>query len=146
MSDLADEKKAFKITGKFSGGVGSSGTWNTVGGGRHGNDWEAQERALMGAPRPSAISKRPKRGDFADTVKIPGKAATPMSKAKEEVKKKVKESSSKAKSILTPRAKSEGERLENLFSGGISHPAQLIPAARAASGMAGIVKDIMKRK
>jgi hypothetical protein len=154
MSALGDEKKAaskFKISGKFTGGVGSSGVWTEAGGGRYGNDWDAEALAKQSSPTLTMAqrlskNKSPERGDFADTVKLPGKAATPITKAKAAVKEQAKKSTSKAKSILSPRAESESNRLEKLFSGGISHPAQLIPAANAGLGMAGLVKDILKRK
>jgi hypothetical protein len=142
MSALGDEKAAqkFKISGKYTGGVGSSGVWTEAGGGRFGNDWEEEAIARRGIAGPTlaqrlAKNKSPKREDFADTIKPPSKAETPITKAKAAVKEKA----SKAKSILSPRADAERNRLEKLFSGGTSHPAQ-------TNGMAGLVKNILTRK
>ena len=143
MSALGDEKKAeskFKISGKYTGGIDSGGVWTEAGGGRFGNDWEAEALAKQNSPTLTmsqrlAKNKKPKREDFADTVKMPSKAETPITKAKAAVKEHANKS--KAKSLLSPRAEKENERLEKLFSGGTSHPAQ-------SSGMAGLVKDLLK--
>ncbi len=130
MSLLGDEKaseRRFKITGKYSGGVGSSGRWTPasqteMGGNRFGNDWEAEARYWKNdAPQPT-MKQRLKKGlgtkqkypGAASTdVKIPGKNNTIKSKTVAAAKEAVR---NKAKSILSPRAQSEATRLENLFT------------------------------
>lgn len=122
-AEKASERK-FKISGKFTGGVGSSGVWNPVGGGRHGNDWEAEARYNSQTPTPSigqrleAAQKKKNLGAEAPkpTVQVPGKntaVATAKSKAVAAAKEAVR---NKAKSLLSPRAQTEAARLENLFT------------------------------
>ena len=156
--EKADEAK-FKITGKFTGGVGASGKWTPdsktkLGGNRFGNDWEAEARYNANdKPQPSMYERLRSAKTKADlgagpaklTVNIPGKTDSVKSKVKAKVTEAVSKKTKKATSILSPRARSEKSRLEGLFSGGISHPAQLIPAVHAAKGMAGIVDKILKR-
>ena len=119
MSLLGDEKaseRRFKITGKFTGGVGSSGRWtpssNTESGrNRFGNDWEAEARYYKNAPQPTMKQKYQSAAQT--DVKIPGKNNVIKSKAVEVAKEAARK---KAKSVLSPRAQSEAKRLENLFT------------------------------
>ena len=125
MSLLGDEKaseRRFKISGKFTGGVGSSGTWNPASTHTYGNDWGAQARYEKQAPTPSigqrlaAAQKKANLGAEAPkaTVQIPGKrTADAKSKAVAVAKEAVRK---KATSVLSTRAKSEAKRLENLFT------------------------------
>ena len=152
-SEKASEKR-FKITGMFSGGVGSSGEWNPKSGSRYGEDWEAKERYLANAPQPTMTQRLAAAKDKANlgaekpnvTVEIPKKQSV-LDKVKAQVKDQAAaKAKSTTKSILNSRAASETDRLDNLFTGGISHPAQLIPAARLAGGIAGLVKQVIKKK
>ena len=127
MSLLGNEKasqKRFKITGKFTGGVGSSGKWNPVsqtaaGANRFGNDWEAEARyrahgssqpslgeRLRSAQQKDGLGAAPPQG----TVQAPASA---KSKAVSAVKEAAR---NKATSLLSPRAQAESTRLENLFT------------------------------
>ena len=128
MSLLGEEKaseKRFRISGKFTGGVGSSGTWNPTSTHTYGNDWEAQERYKLRSPTPSigerlaANQKKKNLGAVAPnvTVKTPGTGAQAIkSKAVSAAKAAAVEAGrKKAKSLLSPRAQSEMKRLENLF-------------------------------
>lgn len=124
MSLLGDEKaseRRFKITGKYTGGVGSSGKWTPLGGNRFGNDWEAEARYYANnAPQSSlgdrlAAAKGTKSlGSAAPevTVKVP-EGTNIKSKAVAVAKEAIRK---KAKSILSPRAESEKKRLEGLFT------------------------------
>lgn len=125
MSALGDEKAAtrrFKITGMFTGGVGSSGKWTPasqteMGGNRFGNDWEAEAQYYKGAPTPTMkqrlVSSTKYQSAAQTEVKIPGKNNVIRSKAVAVAKEAVRK---KAKSVLSPRAQSEATRLENLFT------------------------------
>lgn len=123
MSLLGNEKasqKRFKITGKFTGGVGSSGKWTSTGANRFGNDWEAEERyKAHGVAQPSLrdrLAAAQQKGNLGAkppevTVKVPEAAGikSKVAAAKEAAR-------NKAKSVLSTRAQSEMKRLENLFT------------------------------
>ncbi len=125
MSLLGDEKaseRRFKISGKFTGGVGSSGTWSPDSTHTHGNDWEAEAQYRQGVPgtsigqRLAAAQKKSNLGAEAPkpTVEVPKTAAQIIkSKAVAAAKEAAR---TKAKSLLSPRAQSEASRLENLFT------------------------------
>lgn len=129
MSLLGDEKaseRRFKISGKFTGGVGSSGVWNPQSTHKHGNDWEAESLYKQGVPTQSigqrlAAAQKQKSlgsGPPKETVAVPGARKgiikdTIKSKAVAVAKEAVRK---KAKSVLSPRAQSEAARLENLFT------------------------------
>ena len=126
MSQLGDEKKAFKITGKYTGGVDSHGVWTDKAGPRFGNDWEAEELAMHSTPRPSMAKRlqateesglQTGRADYADTVKIPEPTSL-SARVKEQVKEKIKakDVKSKTKTLLNKHATSESKRLEGLFT------------------------------
>ena len=124
MSLLGNEKasqKRFKITGKFTGGVGSSGKWAPAGANRFGNDWEAEARYnAHGASQPSlgerlrsaqqkdGLGAAPPKG----TIKVPEVTGI-KSKAVAAVKEAAR---NKATSLLSPRAQAESTRLESLFT------------------------------
>lgn len=127
MSLLGAEKaseKRFKITGKYTGGVGSSGKWTPLsqtaaGSNRFGNDWEAEAQYNANAPKPSigqrlAASQKKSLGATppAVTVEVP-KATDIKSKAVAVAKEAIRK---KAKSVLSPQADSERKRLEGLFT------------------------------
>ena len=128
MSLLGAEKaseKRFKITGKYTGGVGSSGKWTPLsqtaaGGNRFGNDWEAEARYNANVPKPSigqrlaASQKQESPGATPPkaTVEVP-KATDIKSKAVAVAKEAIRK---KAKSVLSPQADSERKRLEGLFT------------------------------
>ena len=152
-SEKASEKR-FKVTGKFSGGVDLSGEWNPDTEGRFGKDWEAEARYKANAPQPTMTQRLAAAKDKANlgaeapnvTVSIPKKQSV-LDKVKTQVKDQAAaKAKSTTKSVLNSRAASETARLDNLFTGGISHPAQLIPAARLAGGIAGLVKQVIKKK
>ena len=127
MSLLGDEKaseRGFKISGKFTGGVGSSGTWSPASAHTHGNDWEAEARynkKLAAQPqsigqRLAAAQKKESLGAEAPkpTVEVPGaRKETAKAKAVAAAKEAARV---KAQSLLSPRAKSEAARLKNLFT------------------------------
>lgn len=125
MSLLGDEKaseKRFKISGKFTGGVGSSGVWSPESAHTYGNNWEAEAQYRQGVPgtsigeRLKAAQKKKNLGAEAPrpTVQVPGtKKDTIKSKAVAVAKEAVR---NKATSLLSPRAQSEKKRLENLFT------------------------------
>lgn len=127
MSLLGNEKaseRRFKISGKFTGGVGSSGTWNPESTHTYGNNWEAEAQyreKLKAQPqsmgqRLAAAQKSAALGSTAPkaTVAVPGtKLGTIKSKAVAVAKEAVRK---KATSVLSSRAQTEAKRLENLFT------------------------------
>ncbi len=125
MSLLGDEKaseRRFRITGKYTGGVGSSGTWNPASTHTFGNDREAEAQYRSQEPTPSIgerLAAAQKKADLGakapkPTVQVPGaKKDTIKSQAVAVAKEAVRK---KAKSVLSSRAQSETARLEGLFT------------------------------
>jgi len=127
MSALGDEKaaakKSFKITGRFTGGVVSSGKWRPESKGAFGNDWEAEARYQANeAPqstmtqRLNAVSKnnslkRSERLDFPDSVTMPDKELS----FRDRIEKRVKGAIYKKKETILSKDKST-ETKDNLFS------------------------------
>lgn len=146
MTPLAKEK-AFKITGKFSGGIGSSGKWTPtsqtkLGGNRFGNNWEAEAEYRKNEPQPTmkqrlaAAQKKSNLGAEPPkvTVQIPGKKPG----FKDQIKKKAQAEVEKRVTALSPRAASEKQRLEGLFSTHARNQSQ-------STGLAGIAEAILNR-
>jgi len=132
MSELGKEKSAekkFRITGKYSGGMGSSGY---TGLGRFGNNWEAEAKSVAkGGPSQRPTISIPKKKSFGKTVKSQIIDSTRNQRSRE--------AAAKERSRLTKR----NDQTNPLF--GIRHPAQLIPYEKAGQGLAVLIKNIITR-